>query len=334
MLGALPPVFAGLAPSDAQEAASFLQHVTLEAGEVLMEAGEEDLTMAFVAQGAVQLLDGEVRIGSVGAREMLGEVELFGQMPRVATAVASGQLRLSVLAYEHYLELCERGNPAVYNLERHAIRRMGERLRWLNDGIMERSQGIEFQIQERNPGLLSRLFGGRAPVVDAVSLLASSVLFDWAEPAILEEIARAFGVARFPQGHLLCRQGEIAEQMFILAEGRADVVLITSGATAEMVATLGPGQACGEASLAQHTPRSASYVCREDVVALTLDRANYGQLFASDEPVGSTFRQGMLRNLIALLLATQRRFVEVEARQVAAYEETLRGSPVSTIWRD
>lgn len=334
MLGALPPVFAGLQPADAQEAASFLQGVTLEAGELLMEQGEQDFTLAFIARGAVQLLDGQVQIGSVGAREMLGEIELFGQMPRVATAIASGEVQLSVLAYEHYVELCNRGNPAVYNLERHAIRRISDRLRWLNEGILDRSQGIAFDLHTRSQGLLSRLFGGGMPKIDLVQVIASSPLFSWADPNVIRALASEFGVGKFPQGHVLCRQGEVAEEMYLIVSGRVDVVLLTSERTAEMVATLGPGQACGESSMAQHTPRSATYVCREEVVVLTLDRNHFGQLFAVDDPIGSTFRQGMLRNLIALELATQRRFVEVESRLMAMDDNQLQGTPASTIWRD
>ncbi|MBX2797402.1 MAG: cyclic nucleotide-binding domain-containing protein [Myxococcales bacterium] len=335
MLGALPPVFAGLESQDTQEAAGFLQHVGLEPGELVMEKGEEDLTLAFVSSGALQLMDGDAHIGSVGAREMVGEVELFGQMRRVATAVASGAVHLAVLDYDSYVELCNRGNPAVYNLERHALRRLGERLRWMDEGIMERSRGIEFEVpQQRSGGLLSRLFKGGAPKVEVDDVLSSSPLFDWADPGVVSAIAQHFEVQRFPEGHLLCQQGQVADRMHIIASGRVDVVLLTSPRTAEMVATLGPGQACGEAMMAQQTPRSASYVCREEVVTVSLERAPFTHLFSTNDGTGSTFRQGILRNVIALLLATQRRFTEVETHSSVRTEDTLRGTPVNTVWRD
>ncbi len=334
MLGALPPVFAGLDPADAQEASSFLQYVGLEAGEVLMEQGDDDLTMAFVTSGAVQLFDGDVRIGNVGSRDMLGEIELFGQMPRVATAVASGPVHLGVLAYEHYLHLCDRGNPAVFNLERHAVRRLAERMRWFDDSILERSQGVAFEIVERSRGFLGRLFGQRVPSVDVTAALALSPLFDWADAGVLQALGQEFTVQRFPAGHVLCRQGQIADRMYLIVAGRVDVVLVSGPGTAEMIATLGEGQACGEASLSQHTPRSATYVCRDDVVALELTRVNYDVLFSLDDALGSTFRQGVLRNMIALLLATQRRFAEIEHHRSHRDEDYLRGTPVNAVWRD
>ncbi len=337
MLGALPPVFAGLDPVATQEAAGFLQRVTVEPGEILMAEGDEDYTLAFVESGAVQLTVAGVHIGSAGAHQMLGELELFGQMPRVATATASGQVQLAVLDHQDYIELCNRGNPAAFNLERHAMRRVGERMRWLDDAIVDRSLGIAYvlpDVKPRRGGLFSGLFGGaRRPEVDPVQVLRASPLFDWADPAVLAALGVEFEPRELRAGQVLCRQGEVAEEMFVLAEGRADVLLLTSPKSAEMIATLSAGQSCGEASMLQSSPRSSTTVARDDVVALRLGRAAFDQLVQVDDAVGSTFRQGLLRNTIALLLATQRRFVEIEVSGQPV-DDTFRGSPVNTVWRD
>lgn len=336
MLGALPPVFAGLDPVATQEAAGFLQRVTMEPGDVAMAEGDDDFTLAFVESGALQLSVDGVHIGSAGAHQMLGELELFGQMPRVATATASGPTQLAVLEHQDYIELCNRGNPAAFNLERHAIRRIGERMRWLDDGITDRSLGIAYVLRDVQPkkGFLSGLFGGRkTPDIDPVAVLRSSPLFDWADPAVTAALGNEFDVVEFRAGQIICRQGEPAGAMYVLADGRADVLLQTSPKSAEMIATLSAGQACGESGMLQSTPRSSTTVARDDVLALRLERHYFDQLVAIDDAVGSTFRQGILRNMIALLLATQRRFVEIELGSQPA-EETFRGSPVSTVWRD
>lgn len=335
MLGALPPVFAGLDPRDADEASSFLQYVGLQAGEVLMEQGEEDLTMAFVTKGAVQLQVDGVSVGNVGSREMLGELELFGQIPRVGSAFASGPVHLAVLAYEHYLQLCQQGNAAAFNLERFAIRRVSDRLRWLHDGILERGRGIAFDFDnQRTPGILQRLFRTKPPPVDPAGVITASPLFDWADTSVLYTLASDFSIRQFPPGTVVARAGEVADDMYVIADGRVDMVLATGPASAEMIATLGPGQAVGESTLAQHTPRSATFVCRDEVIALHLDRATYGGLFATNDPVGSTFRQGVLRNMIALLLASQRRFVELETQRSMHAEQSFRGTPLNSVWRD
>lgn len=338
MLGALPPSFAGLEPDDSQEAASYLQPLSLEAGELIMEQGETDYTLVFISQGSVQLMDGDTRVGGATTRDMLGEVELFGQIPRVCSVVASGPVHLLVLAYEHYLELCERGNPVVYNLERFAHRRLADRLKWLNEGIAERAGGTAFELHPRGKGLLGRLGsllgGSRPPAIDAAAVLAASPLFSWADGALLQQLAEHFTVERFEPETLLCKQGEVGDRMHVIAEGHVDVCVMTGRSTAETVVRLGPGDAFGDATLPSNGPRSASCVCHEEVVTLTMTREKVGALFAADDPLGSVFRQALLKNLIRQMLATQPRYVALEHGQAARVEDTIRGTPVSTVWRD
>jgi CRP-like cAMP-binding protein len=341
MLGALPPAFAGLDDDDALLVSAMLQPLSVEAGEVLMEAGEEDYTLAFITSGTVQLLDGDVRIGGAGARDMLGEVELFGQMPRVANAVASSPVQLQALSYDNWVQLCDSDSAVVHNVERFSHRRLGDRLRWLNEGIAERSKGTAFELHPRGKGLIGRLSGflgggggGRVSSVDRASVLAASPLFDWAQPEIIERIAQSFAVERFDAESMLCKQGEVGDKVFLIAEGSVDVVVFIGKDKAETIATLGPGQAFGDASLASNAPRSASCVSHENVVALTMGRDDYGALFALNDAGGSVFRQAMLKNLIGQLLATQARFVTVARIQANTPDPTDRHTPSSAVWRD
>jgi CRP-like cAMP-binding protein len=336
MFGALPPVFAGLEQSDSQEAAAHLQELQLEAGELLMEQGEEDLTLAFVVKGSVSLLDGDVRIGGIGARDMLGEMELFGHMARVASAECSSPVALQILAHDSYVALCEAGNRAVFNLERHAHRKQSDRLRWLNEGIADRTAGRSFELKRK--GLFARLSnaikGRSIPPTHPAEVLQQSPMFGWADSESLGEIAAAFEVERFGADEIICRQGEPGDKMYVIAEGHVDVMLLMGESHAETISELGPGRAFGDSSLVQHTPRIASCVSRDEVLALSLDRVRYGELFAADDPTGSVFRQAMLRNLIGQVIDAQKRFVSLDRQATARSEETLRGTPVSTVWRD
>lgn len=336
-LGALPPAFAGLEPDDSQEAAAYLQPFALESGDLLMQQGEEDFTLAFVVQGSVSFMDGETRVGGGTSRDMIGEVELFGQMARTTTVVAATPTHLLVLAYEHWLELCERGSPAVYNIERASHRRIAERMRYLAEGITERSDRSQSAPGAARRGLMGRLsslLGGRAPSVDTNSVLHHSPLFNWAEPDILQQIAGSFGVERLSSGTVVCKQGEVGDKGYIIVDGQVDVVVGVGAGSAETIAQLGPGHAFGDATLAQNAPRYANCVCQSDVIALTIARDKYGELFSANDPAGSVFRQSMTKSLILQLLSAQQRFVELDRRTNAKAEEAMRGSPVSTVWRD
>jgi CRP-like cAMP-binding protein len=337
MLQALPPVFAGLEPDDVQEASGLLQPLHLEAGDLIMEQGEDDTTLAFIMQGVVSIMDGDFRISGAGARDVLGLPELFTGRPRLATVVAGGPVDLLVLAPESYALLCERGNPAVYNLERAALRKMSERLRYFSDGMAELTRGTELQLKP-STGLFHRLSktfrGGKGPKIDPTAVLASSPLFDWADGAVLQSIGECFRVVSVDKEHVLCQQGEPAERMWVLASGSVDVVVMVGEGRGEVLATLQPGQAFGDASMALGTARSASCVCHEDVVALALDRDKYLELYAVDDPIGSTFRQGMCRNLVDQLMAAQQRFAALSREQNNTEEDLIRGTPISSVWRD
>jgi len=337
MLQALPPVFAGLSHEDVTEASGLLQLVQLEAGEIIIEKGEVDTTIAFIMSGTASLMDEKVRVGGAGSRDVLGLVELFTGMPRVATVVASGPVTLLVLSPDGYAQLCERGNPAIYNIERAAIRRLSERLRWFNEGIAERTKGEALNLKPKT-GLFARLTnvfrGSAAPDVDPTTVLKQSELFEWADGAIVQQIGELFGAESFDAEQVLCRQGDPAERMWVVARGSVDVVILIGADRADRIATLRPGQAFGDATLALGTARTASCVTHEDVVCLTLDREKYLELYGVDDVVGSTFRQGMARNLVNQLLAAQARYVSLAADDVDPREEELRGTPVSSVWRD
>lgn len=337
MLQALPPEFAGLEPADVQEASGLLQPLRLDAGELIMEQGESDTTLGFIMKGTVAIADDDVRIGGAGARDVLGLPELFTGVPRMASVTAATPVDLLVLPPEGFRVLCERGNPAVYNLERAALRKMSERLRYFNENISELTRGKEFSLHP-NEGLFHRLQktfrGNKVPEVDAAAVLAASPMFDWADGSIVQSISEGFTVEAYEAEHIICRQGEPADKMWVIAEGSVEVVVMVGDDRAQQMAVLTSGGAFGDASMAAGTPRSASVACHEDVVVLALDRAHYLELHAVDDPVGSTFRQAMCRNLVFQLQAAQRAYAKLSRMRHLPEEQMLRGTPLNSVWRD
>lgn len=338
MVGALPPIFAGLTLEEQQEASSYLSSVDVGPGEAIMLQGEEDTTLAFVAKGTCEVFRNETKIGAVGARELVGEVEAFAQCPRVNTITAANDVTLQVLAPEAYAALAEAGNPIVYRLERAVIRRISERIAKLNEGVVQYAQGAPFELHPKGASLVERLTAPfrkrRAPDIDAAEVLARSELFSWAPGHLIQDIAEHFQVERFDPEHILCREGEAGDRMFLIASGRVEVVVMVAGERAQSIATLRPGQAFGDTSMALVAPRTATCVSRDEVVALTMDRHKFKELYDSDEPGGSAFRQGIVRNLIAQLVPTMDRYVEALTGATPPDEGLYKGTPVNAVWRD
>jgi len=338
MLAAYPPVFAGLALEASQEAASALQQIEVEAGGAIMIQGEEDTTLAFIVSGSVEIWHGESKIGTAGARDMIGEVELFARIPRVASVTANNHVTLQIMDDESYSALCERGNPVIHNIERASLRRISDRLRTLNSSISSHSDGTPFELHPQRAGLLSGLMSAfsrkKMPEIDGAAVLAASDMFSWAPAHMIQEISESFEVEFHKKDSVICRQGEDGDSMFVLGSGSVEVVLLVGSERAESVATLVPGQAFGDASIALRSVRTATCVAREDAVVLSMPRAKYMELHSLDTEVGSVFRQGMIRNLIVQLLATTERYVSIaHALGVSAEGLAYKGTPIAPTWR-
>jgi CRP-like cAMP-binding protein len=70
---------------------------------------------------------------------------------------------------------------------------------------------------------------------------------------------------RFPAGTVIVAEGDYLEEMYVLREGTADVVLVDRKGAEHFVNTVHAGEAIGEMSLLTGTPASASVRAAEDV---------------------------------------------------------------------
>lgn len=338
MITVLPPMFAGLDLEDQEQARAMLQPVRFQTGEVVMAEGEDDLSMAFVLAGTAELLVEESRIGVVGTRDTVGEMELFTGATRITTVRALNQLDLLVLDGAAFGELCEAGNPIVYRLEQHALRKVGDALRALDEKIVEMSDGEPFELHPRKQSLLDRLnpFKRKAavPDLDITEVLASSELFGWAPASQLDELAGDFTTATFSNDQRICIQGEPGETMYLIANGQVDVVLQIGEDRAERIATLGAGMAFGESAIVHACPRTATCVAKGDVQCLVMDRDHFMAIAETLSLPSSVFRQGLIRNLVLQVQRAIQRYVFLDRIRKQREDEYYKGTPVSAVWRD
>ncbi len=337
MISALPPIFAGLEPDDQAQARSLLQPFRFGPSEVVMAQGEDDTSIAFITNGSAEILVEDSRIGTAGPREIIGEMELFGSVPRLATARSTNNLDLLVLGPDQYVELCETGNPVVYRLEQQALRRVGDRLRQMDERIASMSDGEPFKLNPKGKGLLERLnpfASKKGPNIDKTEVLASSELFSWAQANLLDELAQNFTTAAFGNDHRICIQGEPGESMFIIADGQVDIVLQVADDRAERIATLGPGMAFGDSAIMHACPRTATCVAKGDVKVLKMDRDHFMAIVDTFTLGASVFRQALIKNLVLQIDKADQRFVFLDRTRQQAEDEMYKGTPVSAVWRD
>lgn len=110
----------------------------------------------------------------------------------------------------------------------------------------------------------------------------------------------------FPAGSNLISEGEAASALFVLESGKA--VVERADAPGVVLAELGPGDFCGEMSILQEQPHSASVTARSAVRALRIDVASFHAVLKENPEVGVH----MMRRLVLRLKASEARRAQLE----------------------
>jgi len=95
--------------------------------------------------------------------------------------------------------------------------------------------------------------------------LSSIAMFSACSKKELQAVARASDEIELPAGRILCEQGTIGREAFVIIEGNAEV-----RRNDKKVATLGAGTCVGELALLDHGPRTATVVAATDLKVLVL----------------------------------------------------------------
>jgi len=129
-------VFHGLDKAELQRLSGIAREVSLPAGHVLFEQGEESDGLYIVVQGIVRIYltadDGrEATISLLEDGEMIGEIALLDGLPRSAGAAALTDTRLLFIPHAPFIELLD-GSP---RLSRQVMLMLCERLRAANQQV-------------------------------------------------------------------------------------------------------------------------------------------------------------------------------------------------------
>jgi len=131
----------------------------------------------------------------------------------------------------------------------------------------------------------------------SLSTLACVPLLAGADAEALEALAADAYPRRVLAGEWLIREGDDAEDLYVVLRGRLRAV---AGADGRTLRVLGPGAAIGELALLTGTARSASVQAVRDSTLLQLGRGRFGELMERD----SGFAAAVARELAAQLQAS------------------------------
>jgi CRP/FNR family transcriptional regulator, cyclic AMP receptor protein len=150
---------------------------------------------------------------------------------------------------------------------------------------------------------ISHLSDRRPVRADIEGTLAASSLFSDLDHAELAEVARLAEPFSLPAGDLLFRQGDRAEQLYVLEAGRLEIVARLPGDREMLLSQVGAGDVLGELSLVAGGTRTASARAVETTHGLLISRDAFGRLRTSLRPTGAAVMRRLSRVVYARLRA-------------------------------
>jgi CRP-like cAMP-binding protein len=103
-------------------------------------------------------------------------------------------------------------------------------------------------------------------------------LFRGLVPEALDRIAAIASQEAYAVGHYVFREGEVGDKLYLVLDGKIRISRQLSGMGEEALAILGVGEAFGEMSLIDDTPRSADARVHENAKLLVITREAFEDL--------------------------------------------------------
>ena len=137
-----------------------------------------------------------------------------------------------------------------------------------------------------------------ATAIDPAFLRAAD-LFQSQPDEVLRAVLAQGSLEEFGPGEMVFRQGQQGDRLYIVKTGVLEILASNeSGAEAQPVAYLGPGEVLGELALLTGSPRSATVRSPESAVLFTLEKAVFLDLMTSlPAAKGAPQRTGLVETL-------------------------------------
>jgi CRP-like cAMP-binding protein len=142
-----------------------------------------------------------------------------------------------------------------------------------------------------------------------VSSLQRIPMFRDLDPAKLKLIALASQRANYRPGDLLLSQGDKADTVFVILEGKAKIQRNDGGVDVQ-IAEVGSGAVVGEMGVVLDRPYSGTVVAETPVIALRIDKRTFLDLLAQVPQ----FSLAMIRELAGRLIETSNNYVKALSR--------------------
>lgn len=148
-------------------------------------------------------------------------------------------------------------------------------IRGLHRAAAARWFTLESSLKRRHDG------GKRPSRPEIQNFLQKTLLFSQLPEADLRPLAEAMDFARVDPGTWIIREHERGESLFVILDGKVEVLKENEAGEPQCVATLGRGDVFGEIDLLDQVPRTASLRALEPTELLTLRKTDFDGILDS-----------------------------------------------------
>ena len=114
------PIFSKIQPAMQKLLCFSSERLTYDAGQVMFNAGDAADAAYIIIDGSVEISvptpSGPIIVNTLGKNELLGEIAIFGEVPRTATAKALSKLETLKISKELFIKVIRENPDAAVEL--------------------------------------------------------------------------------------------------------------------------------------------------------------------------------------------------------------------------
>ena len=116
------PIFSKLPPAKQKLLAFTSERLTFDAGHVMFRAGDAGEACYIVIDGSIEISvptpNGPLVVNTLGRNEIIGEIAIFGDVPRTATATTLSRVETLRISKDQFLSVIRENPDAALELIR------------------------------------------------------------------------------------------------------------------------------------------------------------------------------------------------------------------------
>ena len=114
------PIFSRIQPAMQKLLCFSAERLTYDAGQVMFNAGDAADAAYIIIDGSVEISvptpSGPIIVNQLGKNEILGEIAIFGEVPRTATAKATSRLETLKISKDMFIKVIRENPDAAIEL--------------------------------------------------------------------------------------------------------------------------------------------------------------------------------------------------------------------------